>query len=443
MRRHRALAPAPGPGVPLRHRAAARADGRRSTTRSCPGRRSDTVTLDASRIGNQLIIPADVKYNGVLVGRVSSVHSNGDGRDAQPADLEVADHEHPEQRRGPDPARRRCSARSTSTWSAQPTRPRAPLPPGDTIQQDHSDVAVELQTVFQKLMPVLRAANPRDLSVALANTASALRGRGNELGKNLRSIDRYFTAAQPRPAQHPARHQRAGRPASNYADAAPDLLRILQQLLGDGAAPSPSSGTLRAVPGGHRGLREHGTQVLREERPGPDQARNSQRRPAQPALEVLDRPRVPAQGPVDLRPGRDSSTPSRAASCTSTLIPVNDRGAYTQEDRPTLKQFTTPTLPAELLRPAVRQPRPAPRELQVPVRTRRQLQPGRLTSVLGAVRTRRRLRLSPARTAGVGSPAEQNQIAALLAAIAGRQPSSSGLDDLLLGPLLRGMAVSP
>ena len=42
-----------------------------------PWQSADTVTLDAHRIGNQLIIPADVKYDGVLVGRVSSVHSNG------------------------------------------------------------------------------------------------------------------------------------------------------------------------------------------------------------------------------------------------------------------------------------------------------------------------------------------------------------------------------
>ena len=42
-----------------------------------PWQSSDEVTLDAARIGNQLIIPADVKYEGVLVGRVSSVHSDG------------------------------------------------------------------------------------------------------------------------------------------------------------------------------------------------------------------------------------------------------------------------------------------------------------------------------------------------------------------------------
>jgi hypothetical protein len=46
-------------------------------------------------------------------------------------------------------------------------------------------------------------------------------------------------------------------------------------------------------------------------------------------------------------------------------------------------------------------------------------------------------------TQGVGSSAEQAQIAMLLSEITGRAPTSSGLGDLLLGPLLRGMAVVP
>jgi hypothetical protein len=45
-------------------------------------------------------------------------------------------------------------------------------------------------------------------------------------------------------------------------------------------------------------------------------------------------------------------------------------------------------------------------------------------------------------TDGVGSAAEQAQIADLLGSHAGNA-SSIGLSDLLDGPILRGMAVSP
>src|SRR5437763_10181326 len=46
--------------------------------KSLPWQSADKVTLEADRIGNQLVVPADVKLNGILVGRVSGVHVSGD-----------------------------------------------------------------------------------------------------------------------------------------------------------------------------------------------------------------------------------------------------------------------------------------------------------------------------------------------------------------------------
>src|SRR5947208_8651453 len=46
--------------------------------KSLPWQAADKVTLEADRIGNQLVVPADVKLNGILVGRVSGVHVQGD-----------------------------------------------------------------------------------------------------------------------------------------------------------------------------------------------------------------------------------------------------------------------------------------------------------------------------------------------------------------------------
>src|SRR3954452_9388332 len=46
--------------------------------KSLPWQSADKVTLMADRIGNQLVVPADVKLNGILVGRVSGVHVSGD-----------------------------------------------------------------------------------------------------------------------------------------------------------------------------------------------------------------------------------------------------------------------------------------------------------------------------------------------------------------------------
>src|SRR5438874_6387579 len=46
--------------------------------KSLPWQSADKVTLDVSRIGNQLVVPADVKLDGVIVGRVSDATTNGD-----------------------------------------------------------------------------------------------------------------------------------------------------------------------------------------------------------------------------------------------------------------------------------------------------------------------------------------------------------------------------
>src|SRR3954462_9317106 len=47
--------------------------------KSLPWQSTYQVTLEADRIGNQLVVPADVKLDGVLVGRVSGVTTSGSG----------------------------------------------------------------------------------------------------------------------------------------------------------------------------------------------------------------------------------------------------------------------------------------------------------------------------------------------------------------------------
>ena len=120
--------------------------------------------------------------------------------------------------------------------------------PATSIQEDRSAVAVELQDVFIKLVPVLRAANPAALSVALSNTAQALQGRGEKLGQNFELINSYFSQLnQDLPN---IQHDISGLAdlASNYADAAPDLLGILEALLRDREDVHGQAGPVRAVP---------------------------------------------------------------------------------------------------------------------------------------------------------------------------------------------------
>ena len=46
--------------------------------KALPWQSTDEVILEADRAGNQLVVPADVKLDGVLVGRVAGVSTTGD-----------------------------------------------------------------------------------------------------------------------------------------------------------------------------------------------------------------------------------------------------------------------------------------------------------------------------------------------------------------------------
>src|SRR5579884_1467879 len=138
--------------------------------KALPWQASDTVYLKASRIGNELIVPADVKYDGVLVGRVSAVNSNG-----QNATLTLQiDPEWIDQRKIPANVEARILPKTLFgdkfVQLVQPAQPSTQALQADsTIQEDRSKVALELQTVFNNLVPLLRALNPAQLSITLNN----------------------------------------------------------------------------------------------------------------------------------------------------------------------------------------------------------------------------------------------------------------------------------
>jgi hypothetical protein len=82
--------------------------------------------------------------------------------------------------------------------------------------------------VLNDLLPLLRTLQPGELNAALSAISDALEGRGDAIGANLVRADAYFAAVNP---HLPALKQdiaELAQVASVYADAAPDLLRILR-----------------------------------------------------------------------------------------------------------------------------------------------------------------------------------------------------------------------
>jgi virulence factor Mce-like protein len=408
--------------------------------KALPWQSTDKVTLVADRIGNQLVVPADVKLDGVLVGRVSGVHTDGQRafltlqiNKSQISDIPA----NVEARILP----KTLFGEKFVDLVAPPGRP-APdhLRPGATIPQDRSKTAIELQTVFNDLVPLLRTLKPAELSVTLSNLADAVRGRGDALGHNLELVETYFSRFNQDLPNFEHDIRALASVAGSYADAAPDLLAMLRNFSVNAHTFNEKQDVFAQFLTASAGFATTGTRVLGDNadrlirlaqvsQPVADlYAKYSIVFECMPnGLSIYDRTRLEqtfAQGPY----------------LHITLTPVGDRGAYTVADRPKSSDITSLVLPPNCfglpygnnaLHPVYsRFPGPHPTD-------------NYQCAGYTAPPTCPTLGSNPPSPPAGGAPAEQNLIAGLMSPVLGRaSPSAAGLEDLLLGPMLRGMAVS-
>jgi phospholipid/cholesterol/gamma-HCH transport system substrate-binding protein len=188
-----------------------------------------TVTLEADRAGLQLAELGDVRYNGVLVGQIREISQTGDqaiiklglypgAADEIPSDLDA-------------------NIVPTTLFGQKfvalvPTSEGGPtgLEDGMVIPQERVHTTVELGEVLSRLFPLLQTVRPADLSATLAALATALDGRGDEIGASLENLDSYLTDMN----EHLPTLQEDLRLLASVADtydvAAPDLVTTLGNL---------------------------------------------------------------------------------------------------------------------------------------------------------------------------------------------------------------------
>jgi len=187
------------------------------------------VTLTADHTGLQLNDGAEVKLHGVMVGEVRSIASDG-----QRATLRLA-------------LNPRQAALIPSNVTARmlpktlfgeryvalqipPDASATPLRDGSVISQDRTSAAIELGRVLDDTLPLLRAIQPDKLAATLGALATALDGRGDQLGSDVVSLGHYLDALN---AQMPAIQADISKLASvlsTYDGALPDLLAILRNV---------------------------------------------------------------------------------------------------------------------------------------------------------------------------------------------------------------------
>jgi phospholipid/cholesterol/gamma-HCH transport system substrate-binding protein len=187
--------------------------------------RAVTVTLAADRSGLLMNAGAKVKIRNIIVGKVADVRVSADGGSVLTLDL--------------DPTLvRRTPANVTAEIDPStifgpkavslvlPSHPvDAMVADGDVIGRAHP--ALELDTVYENFNSLLRSIQPGKLNAALGALATALQGRGDELGDTAVDLEQYLHDFNPSLPRLEKDLQLADPVLATYADASPDLLRIL------------------------------------------------------------------------------------------------------------------------------------------------------------------------------------------------------------------------
>lgn len=186
------------------------------------------IKLLTGTVGNALQSGSDVKLNGVPVGTVKTIHTSQDG-----ATLILA----------MDPATTKTLPKDTTARLLPKTlfgerfvslivpadeTGAADLRAGDTILQDKSDQAVELEEVFDELLPLLKSIQPEKLSSMLGEMSTTLRGRGTEIGDSLQTWNTYLKKLNPLVPTMTDDLEKLASVASTYNEAVPDLLSALE-----------------------------------------------------------------------------------------------------------------------------------------------------------------------------------------------------------------------
>ncbi len=194
-----------------------------------PWQSAATVTLSTATPGLELNPHSDVKFQGLRVGEVRGITS--DGRTATielaldegslhliPANVDAAivpktlfGEKYVDLRQPPAPATAR-------------------LADGGEIEQ--SETSVEIGALFRRLVPVLEALRPDQLSVILNSLAQALDGRGETLARSLNQLQSFLVRLDPHLETFTHDIDQFAKTADLYADGAPDLVRILSSAAG-------------------------------------------------------------------------------------------------------------------------------------------------------------------------------------------------------------------
>lgn len=191
--------------------------------------RSTKIIIEADRAGLQLAKFGDVRVNGALVGQVRDIEQDGKKARITVALRPEAAEEIPSNV-AVEILPTTLFGQKFISFVAPDAPAKDALEDGDVIPQDRVETNVELSQILADLFPLLRAVRPADLNKTLNALATALEGRGTQLGETMEELEVYLGEIDDHLPTLREDLVRLADVADTYNLAAPDLLGVLRNL---------------------------------------------------------------------------------------------------------------------------------------------------------------------------------------------------------------------
>jgi phospholipid/cholesterol/gamma-HCH transport system substrate-binding protein len=192
------------------------------------------ATATFKNAGGSLVKSADVKYQGINVGKVYDLREGEGGAAKGGVVLDM----HIDDKFAKDiPANVTARVMPQSIFGTsfvdliKPANPTGKFHSGTNIVQDTSVQTLELQTILDGLDRVVAALGPADLASMLGGLATALDGKGEQLGQTITQLDAYLGKLNPK---LPLVNENLDLLAGNleaFQKAAPDLFAATDNIL--------------------------------------------------------------------------------------------------------------------------------------------------------------------------------------------------------------------
>lgn len=209
---------------------------------------SDEVTLSTDSAGNSLAPDADVKARGMVVGTVKSITPGDNGS----VDVNLAIEPNkigllPSDTTARILPKTLFGERYVALQVPENPTSTASLENGSVIKTDASGNAKEVQDLFDKLLPLLKAVPPQDLNVTLTSLSQALSGRGDELGTTFEGLSKIFDRVNDNMPELQGTLRGLASFSQTYSQALPDIIDGLDNLRITGNTLVERQGDLRTL----------------------------------------------------------------------------------------------------------------------------------------------------------------------------------------------------